>query len=275
MLSLAPELASFLLIRVGPRLAHRTVWIREMASIPSDVGNETFDALSRFFVDDGTLGDTLLQVAELACRVGPADMAGITLLVEGQPRTGIFTDPAAPEVDQAQYDSGEGPCLDAFRNKQIYRIDSTAEDRRWPDFARYAAAHGIASTLSMPIMARDEGLGALNLYSKKPAAFDDATARKMSTFAAHAAIVLANTQVYWDARELNENLNQAIQSRATIDYAVGILMAHGGRSPEEAFQLLVRASQRQNRKLRDIATEIVARAAERQAPPSDEQSPES
>lgn len=60
-------------------------------------------------------------------------------------------------------------------------------------------------------------------------------------------MVLANAQVYSDARQLNENLNQAMRSRATIDYAVGIQMAHDGRSPEEAFQLLMRASQRENR----------------------------
>jgi GAF domain-containing protein len=232
-----------------------------------DLGNEAFLALARFFVDDGTLGDTLKEVAELACKVTPADMAGITMLVEGTPRTGVFTDPEAPDIDRAQYHSGQGPCLDAFRNGEVYRIDSTAEDDRWPDFARDAAAHGIASTLSIPIVARGEGLGALNLYSRQPAAFDEEIASRVSTFAAHAAIVLANVQVYWDARQLSENLNQAMRSRATIDHAVGILMAHGGRSAEAAFQLLVRASQRENRKLREVASEIVERAALRQVPP--------
>lgn len=230
--------------------------------------DESFLALSQFFVNEGTLGDALLRVAELACRVAPADMAGITMLVEGRPRTGVFTDAEAPEIDEAQYETGQGPCLDAFRTGQVYRIDSTDDDDRWPAFARDAAAHGIAATLSVPIVARGESLAALNLYSRQSAAFDDAAAARVSTFAAHAAMVLANAQVYSDARQLNENLNQAMRSRATIDYAVGILMAHGGRSPEEAFQLLVRASQRENRKLREIATEIVERAARRQAPPS-------
>lgn len=231
-----------------------------MADTPA-AGSEAFLAVSRFFVDDGTLGDALLHVSQLACQVAPADMAGITLLVEGKPRTGVFTDPDAPEIDEAQYSTGQGPCLDAFRHKEVFRIDSTAEETRWPDFARECAAHGIASTLSIPIVARDEGLGALNLYSHEPSAFDDTSMTTMESFAAHAAIVLANTQVYWDARELSENLNQAMQSRATIDHAVGIMMASGGRSPEDAFRILVRASQRENRKLRDIAAEIVERAS--------------
>lgn len=222
-------------------------------------------ALSGFFVDEGTLGDTLLRVAGLACEVTSADMAGITLLVDGAPATGVFTDAEAPQIDAAQYEMGDGPCLAAFRDQRVYRIDSTAAEDRWPAFARDAAAHGVTATLSVPLAARGEGVGALNLYSRT-AAFTDDYVRQAEVFGAQAAIVLANAQVYWDARQLGENLQQAMRSRAVIDQAIGILMAGGGRRPDEAFQLLVRASQRENRRLRDIAGEIVARASERRSP---------
>ena len=99
--------------------------------------SDAFEALARFFVHDVTLGDTLLHVAELACKAGPADMAGITMLVDGAPSTGVFTDSEAPEIDKAQYESGQGPCLDAFRDQSVYRIESTAEDVRWPEFAAH------------------------------------------------------------------------------------------------------------------------------------------
>lgn len=225
--------------------------------------SEVFLALSKFFVSDATVGETLLRVSELACVVAPADFAGISMMVEGKARTGVFTDPAAPEIEEAQYRTGRGPCLDAFRHQTIYRIDSTADETRWPEFARTAADYGIASTLSVPIVARGDSTGALNLYSRAPAAFDEEATQRVETFAEQAAFVLANTQVYWDARQLSEGLNQALQSRATIDYAIGIIMAGGGRSPDEAFQVLVRASQRENRKLRDIAAEMVERTQQR------------
>jgi GAF domain-containing protein len=230
----------------------------------ADHRGEAFLALTQFFVDEETLGDMLLRVSQLACQVVPSDMAGITLLVEGRPRTGVFTDPEAPEIDEAQYSSGEGPCLQAFRTLGVYRIDKMSDEERWPEFVKTAAAHGIRSTLSVPVVARGEGLGALNLYSRSPANYDDRSARVVEEFARHAAIMLANAQVYWDARQLNENLRQAMHSRATIDHAVGIVMASGGRSADEAFQILVRASQRENRKLREIAEEIVARAQTRE-----------
>lgn len=226
-------------------------------------GTDALAVLSQFFVDDGTLGDTLQRVVELARDTGPADTAAVTLQVEGKPRTGACTDDLALQVDEVQYTTGEGPCLDAFHHQATYRIDDTGTDTRWPAFAQGAAAHGVRSTLSVPIGARGQPLGALNLYATRRRAFDEASADRMAVFARQAAIVLSNSQIYWDARQLCENLEQAMESRATIDHAIGILMASGAPGPGEAFQILVRASQRENRKLRDVAADIVARATRR------------
>jgi GAF domain-containing protein len=228
-----------------------------------DAVREGVRALTQFFVDEGTLGDTLHRVSELACAITPATYAGITMIVEGRPSTGVFTHADAPEIDATQYRSGEGPCMYAFRDQRIYRIDSTTDDTRWPDFAAAAAAHGIASTLSLPLAARGRPLGALNLYAKTPASFTDTHEESATLFAGQASIALANAQVYWDSRQLGENLTQAIESRETIGRAVGILMAVGGRSPDAAFGMLASASQRENRKVRDIAEEIVERTVGR------------
>lgn len=232
-----------------------------------DRSDEDLVALSQFLVDEGTVGHTLLRVAELACHAAPADMVGLTLMVEGEVSTGVFTDPATPEIDRQQYTSGRGPCLDAFRRMEVNRIDSTADETRWPEFCLAAAVHGVRSSLSLPMVARHQALGALNLYSRSPAAFDEGSAARLEPFADAAAIVLANAQVYWDARTLSDNLRQAMQSRATIDQAIGILMAPGGRTAADAFELLVRASQRENRKMRDMAAEMVDRAEHRPGPP--------
>jgi GAF domain-containing protein len=224
---------------------------------------ESLRALTQFFVNDGTLGDTLLRVSEMACAITPAMYAGITLLVDGAPRTGVFTHPDAPEIDEAQYRSGEGPCMYAFRNHQTYRIDDTASETRWPEFAAAALVHGIHATLSVPLAARGDGIGALNLYAQSPGAFTDAHEHGVLVFAEQASIALSNAQVYWDARELSENLSEAIKTREVISQAVGILLAAGGRTPDDAFQTLASASQRENRKVRDIAADIVAHTVQR------------
>ena len=237
-----------------------------MATTEDPIG-EGINALAQFFVGEMTMGDTLTRVSELARDALGADMAGITMLLDGTPATGVFTDPTAVDIDQAQYGpDGEGPCIDAFHQQTVFSITDTNSDTRWADFAAAAAGHGVRSTLSLPLTRTGEPLGALNLYSRTVGHFDTRT-DDATALALQAAIVLANAHAYHDTRELSENLNQALTSRATIDYAIGILMAAGGRSPDDAFQLLVRASQRENRKLRDIAAAIVTFAQHR-TPPS-------
>jgi GAF domain-containing protein len=224
---------------------------------------ESLGALARFFVGDGTVEQTLVRVCELTTEAVPhADLVGITMMVEGRERTAVFTDETAPEIDQAQYDSGEGPCLDAYRQQQAFVIDSTRRSGPWPAFRAAAAAHGIGSTLSLPLGLGEQRLGALNLYAHREDAFDDTDRDVGSPFAAQAAIVLANAQAYWDARALGERLGEAMQSRAVIEQAKGMLMAAQHCDEDAAFELLIRASQRENIKLRDLATRIVTDATQ-------------
>jgi GAF domain-containing protein len=118
----------------------------------------------------------------------------------------------------------------------------------------------------VPLVANHEGVGALNFYSRSVDAFSEDDVEVGSQFATQAAIVLANAQAYWDAHQLNQNLATAMQSRATIEQAKGILMGAQRCSADEAFQILVRASQRENRKLREVAEDLVKRVQVPQPP---------
>jgi GAF domain-containing protein len=221
-------------------------------------------ALSQYFVGGKSMADTLTRVSEMTVAAVPgADFVGITMTVDGKPGTGVFTDPTAPEVDQTQYETGEGPCLEAFRSGEIMEIESTADDGPWPAFRAACLEHGLHSTLSLPLVVADDRVGALNLYASKARAFGDEDVEVARLFAAQAAIVLANAQAYWDARVLSEQLGQALETRSEIDQAKGIIMATMRCSADEAFHQLVRQSQRQNVKLRDLAREIVGNATRR------------
>ena len=232
---------------------------------------ESLAVLSRYFVGLGTLQDTLQRVAELTGEaIGPADFVGITMPVEGRQRTAVFTDLSSPEIDQAQYDSGEGPCLQAIEDRQVHAVDSTREDGPWPMFRRAAADHGIGSTLSMPLLVDDLVVGAMNLYAGAERAFGEEDRQEALQFAAQAAIVLANAQAYWDAHELSTRLGEAMAHRAVIEQAKGVLMGAQRCTDDTAFELLVKASQRENVKVRFIAQRIVdnvARPPDARPPP--------
>ena len=224
-------------------------------------------ALTPYLIGDNTLAATLAHVVGLATDVLPAAMAGITMLVEGRPVTAVFTDSEAPEIDEAQYAGGSGPCVEALHANRMVKIPSVPDDDRWPQFTGAAERHGIMSTLSFPLSGTKGALGALNLYARHPHAFAADHEQLGTKLAGQAALLLLNAQVHAEARQLNENLRHALNSRATIDYAIGILVAQSGQDLEHAFQILVRASQRENRKLREIAAELVDRSQRRPRQP--------
>jgi len=221
-------------------------------------------ALTRYFVGNQTLGESLHQVAELCIEALPqVDHVGITLLVEGKLKTSVFTHPEVREIDQAQYRTGEGPCVQAYHSGATFIIDSTREPGRWQEFRDSAARHGVLSTMSLPLITHGGPIGALNMYSESERAFSADDREVGELFTTQAAFLLANAQAYWDARTLSENLEQAMLSRASIEQAKGIIMNSVGCGPDEAIQILIRQSQDQNVKLRELAAELVRNADRR------------
>jgi GAF domain-containing protein len=232
----------------------------EIAS--DDELSQVLAVLSLQRVDRQSLAATLDHTATLARDVIPAaDYAAVTTLGDGRPETIVATDPVIEIVDQVQYDFESGPCLDAYRSGGVFRIDDTEDEERWPEFARAAAARGIRSTLSLPLMADGEGIGALNLYSRTVRAFSPADEVHARRFSEPAAVVVANAHLFWECRRLAGNLEAAMASRAVIEQAKGILMAQRGLDADGAFDLLRRASQSENVKLREVARRLVGTVA--------------
>lgn len=98
---------------------------------------ECVAVLSKFLVGDRRVEETLKKVADLTVEAVPvADMVGLMMLQEGRQRTAVFTDEQALHIDHAQYDTGEGPCLDAFELQRVCMVESTRDDGPWPAFAR-------------------------------------------------------------------------------------------------------------------------------------------
>lgn len=226
---------------------------------------ESLRAMSRLLVGDEQLGDALPRIADLAVEaIEPADLAGITLQDEDGPPTAVFTDPRALEIDQAQYDTGIGPCLDAWRSNQVLRVESTEDDVRWERFSQVAYQHGILSTLSLPLALNDTAaVGALNLYARRRAAFAQSDERRAVAFAEQLAVVVTNAHAPAAASGLSPQMRQALASRAVVDKARGIVMGTRSCTAEEAYQLLVRTAQQSNSTLRDAARHVVQRAKRR------------
>lgn len=201
----------------------------------------------------------LQQIVELVCAaLDSCSMAGVTLLDPSGPHTVAATNEATERVDAFQYKVESGPCLDAYRNQVMHRVDSTEKDDRWPAFFELARSEGVGSVLSYPLVVHNDGIGALNLYGEREYAFDEEDERIGQAFATHATITLTHARGSWRNGKARQNLERALQTRGVIEQAKGILMARTGTDADQAFEALRRASQRSNRKVSDLAQEIVA-----------------
>jgi transcriptional regulator with GAF, ATPase, and Fis domain len=152
-------------------------------------------------------------------------------------------------VDALQTETGEGPCLDAVDEHRTVRVPDMGHEQRWPAFARRAYEAGAGSMLSFQLYVEGDNLGALNLYSREPHAFDDESEQVGLLFASHAAVAFAGAQKV-------DHLHRALDSRDQIGQAKGILMERYHVDADQAFRMLVRLSSAHERKLHDVADEL-------------------
>ena len=219
---------------------------------------DAFAELARITLADHSLDSVMDRIATLAkTTLGLHGEVSVTLVERGKPSTVAQTGALALELDERQYDRGYGPCLDSIDGGEPLMVSDMQAEPRWPDWAKSAAALGAGSSLSIPVPLQREVSAALNVYSLDRDAFDDAAVELLSTFAAYAGVALANMHLYTAQGQVAEQLQQAMQSRAVIEQAKGILMGQRRCSAQEAFDLLVRLSQDTNRKLRDVAQALV------------------
>jgi GAF domain-containing protein len=203
------------------------------------------------------------RVVELALEAVPA--ASHTSLTFDAHRRGapVCSDGVAKELDEAQHTSGSGPCLDSCRNGEIVISTDLSTEDRWPRFAEEARRRGVQASLSLPLTTGSGTIGSLNLYSDCPESFGPTDHEIALLIASRAAVGLANAELFLKATTVGEQLREALISRDVIGQAKGIIMATEGCCDEEAFRMLVTASQHSNRKLREIAKAILDEHAAR------------
>lgn len=215
------------------------------------------DALATLSFADHTLQSVLQKVTDLAAGIVRGEpAASVTVLRGDRPSTVAASGPLAREFDEVQYRSGSGPCLHAAWTGSPVLIADTRTDDRWAELARYAAEHGCRSTLSCPLPAREAVTGSLNLYTAGAAA-DEHALRLLARFAASAVVPVSNMYLYSSAVHRAEHLAVALESRAVIERAKGILMERYRMTPDQAFQALAQVSMDTNRKVRELAEELV------------------
>jgi len=227
-------------------------------------------ALAAVVLGGRDLTDVLTDIVGIARRAMPgAEASSITLIRGEKAFTAAFDGQLAMDADELQYQRGYGPCVDAGRAGQDFLIKDMRREQRWPDYAQHASAHGVGSSLSVPLPFQGVTIGALNNYAAAPGAFDDTDIAVGQEVAAWVALAVGNADMIARTADDLAGMREAMASRAVIEQAKGILIERHKLTEDQAFTALSRASQHTNIKLRDVADELVHTGAlpERPAKP--------
>jgi len=203
--------------------------------------------------------EALHHLARMAVVVVPdGPSCGITVAKDGKFTTAVYSGAIPASVDEAQYQRGDGPCLEALRTgTRVVVQDLSREDQgRWGGFPPLALAAGAHGVLAYPLEVGGQVAGVLNLYAHERGLFPVPVQRIAKQFVDPAALILSGVLRRLSQAELIAQLNAALASRAVIDQAIGIIMARRACSARDAFTVLRKMSNDRNVKLRDVAAAV-------------------
>ena len=220
-----------------------STFLKRMAAVPSD--------------DEVVNGALRLVVALAQATVGAADGVSISLRRHGTLSTVAASDEVILAMDAGQYETGEGPCVDASVKGRRFHAEALDTETRWPAFTPKALALGINSILSSPLEASKIPVGALNIYSRSTSAFAVKDQDLATTFAREASVMLSDVQVDMTDQQLEDRMSQALRTRELISQAQGVIMHRDGIGEDMAYTKLRRESLQNGRPLRERAQEVV------------------
>jgi GAF domain-containing protein len=196
--------------------------------------------------------------------IAAATGAGVSLMDdEGHRTSKAATSEIVLRADDLQYRLDQGPCVTAWTERRTVRVDDVEHDDRWPQWSTAVQPLHLLSTLSVPLTLPGRVLGAVKVYSEVPRAFDEHAERLLEGFAATAALLLGNAASLENARQLSDNLRQALRARDSVQLAKGVIMQRDGLSEDAAFQALVGQARASHQEVREVAEQVNEAATSR------------
>lgn len=225
-------------------------------------GNESVEQLQSILVGAENAVEFLTGLAGLAA-AAVSEVAddevhcAVTLKLKRKPTTVAGSSKRAVELDELEQAVGDGPCIKALREMSPVIIDDVSADIRWPELTRKFAEANVHSSLGVPLEISSEASAALNFFASKPGVFTANVYEKAVGFAAAAHNTLHLSVRIGTAQSRADDLEAAMQGRTAINLACGVIMAQNRCSQAEAMEILTKVSSNRNRKLRDVAAELI------------------
>jgi GAF domain-containing protein len=208
---------------------------------------------------EALLRPSLQQVAESCVDLFRVDGAGIMLVDDRSDlRYVVATDEPGRRLEDAELQTGEGPCIEAFVTRRPVTVLDLHADRRWPVLSRVVADSPIRGVVGVPIHLSGAPVGTLDVYRSTPTRWEPDAPQALLRFAEVAEQLMRASVAAERADELAAQLTYALEHRAPIERAVGFLMARRGLPQPQAFELLRSTARSTRRRIGDVATELLS-----------------
>jgi GAF domain-containing protein len=207
----------------------------------------------------GNLDEALRRIVEATHKLFAVDGAGLMLIDPDQLLRNVAdSDGRVDHLEELQIEHGEGPCIDAFDDKELVHAADLAAEDRWPDFSPAAVERGLRAVLASPIPYNQMAIGVVTVFSTKVHPWSPEGELALIAFTDLAALTIANTMQSEQRGELAEQLQRALDARVVIEQAKGALVAREGLSEREAFERMRRQARSQRRRVVEVAAEVMA-----------------
>ena len=209
----------------------------------------------------GNLDEALRRIVHATHKLFAVDGAGLMLVDPDQLLRNVAdSDKRVGDLEELQIRHGEGPCIDAFDDKELVHAADLAAERRWPSFSPAAVDRGLRAVLASPIPYNQMAIGVVAVFSAKAHPWSPEGELALVAFTDLAALTIANTMQSEQRGELATQLQRALDARVLIEQAKGALVAREGVTPGEAFEQMRRRARAERRRVVEIAAEVMSTA---------------
>jgi GAF domain-containing protein len=217
--------------------------------------------LGRLRFGEMRIEDAMHEIVQTTHAIFDVDGAGLMLAdAEHHLRNVAISDERLGHLEELQIRHQEGPCIAAFDDKELVAAEDLIEDPRWPIFNEAAVARGVRAVLASPVPYNQDAVGVVAVLSAKRRPWSAEEELALLAFTDLAAVLIASMLQGKQQSELAAQLQGALNSRAIIEQAKGVLIGQQGLSAHTAYEHLRAQARSERRKLVAVSAELVHRA---------------
>src|SRR5579862_2682384 len=228
-----------------------------MSVSPQDV-RRALHELGRLRFGEMRVEEAMHQIVQTTHAIFAVDGAGL-MLADGEHhlRNAAMSDARVSHLEELQVTHAEGPCITAFEENVLVGAGVLALDPRWPAFTKAALAQGICAVLASPIPYNQDAIGVVAVLSEERHPWSAEAELALLAFTDLAALLIASMMMGEQQTELAGQLQSALNTRAVIEQAKGVLIGRQGLSPHAAYEQIRAQARAERRKIAAVSAELV------------------